>query len=427
MSLHIYLSLQLCRRSQHSYRSLIITEGLSKRQHSTIVAAVDQALGAATSKHHLKWDKQKETRLDFGSTGNTANRSRPWVSQQKRHSSAPPTRAVSCHAQPTQAFWAHVKPGRDAPSTPPDSDSDPLLASSPTSCLPPAVITPTTTPIKTLSTSDLQNLSTACLSLQPPLSCPTTFTSDNLFPPPHAKSQPPHSISELTPDLLRCLAYDSSTMHNWLMRNDNNDGNGDTGGALTLEEEIIRRMGGRIVKTQTEGKDVLMGIKQDLKKWLLEQDQQGVLIPALVKPMDTTIDIYTRAGNDEEEKVGRYRQGGECVGTQATPSDSESGSSEQYPGNDDDGANDSNLAHHNIENSSTSSDNSFAPHTPSNSPFSKTTPSDSEIGTTCLPLSSSPPSSNPQNPSPPLFTHKLTSPSISPNSTVLYRSRHPAI
>lgn len=46
----------------------------------------------------------------------------------------------------------------------------------------------------------------------------------------------------------------------WLIRNDSDD----SSSALTLREEIVRRMGGRMVETKAEGKQVLLGIKEDL-------------------------------------------------------------------------------------------------------------------------------------------------------------------
>ena len=63
----------------------------------------------------------------------------------------------------------------------------------------------------------------------------------------------------------------------WLMGDNDNNGNDsdDTSRALPLKEEIIQRMGGRMVKTKAEAQQVLMGIKEDLGKWLLEQNEQG--------------------------------------------------------------------------------------------------------------------------------------------------------
>ncbi|RPB23923.1 hypothetical protein L211DRAFT_229970 [Terfezia boudieri ATCC MYA-4762] len=154
----------------------------------------------------------------------------------------------------------------------------------------------------------------------------------------------------------------------WLIRNnDNNRNDGDsshdtggaltleeeidTGGALTLEEEIIRRMGGRMVETKTEGQKVLMGVTEDLKTWLLEQDAQGVLISALVEPMDATIYVYARAGNNEGEKLDGDSQSGGSVTAQTSASDAGCRTGEEYPaGNADD-----------VNDSSTSSDNSFDP------------------------------------------------------------------
>ncbi|KAF8432185.1 hypothetical protein BGX38DRAFT_1334091 [Terfezia claveryi] len=170
----------------------------------------------------------------------------------------------------------------------------------------------------------------------------------------------------------------------WLMRNNNddrndgndgnahnngnNDGDGsqDTGGAL--EEDIIRSMGGRMVETKTEGQEVLMGVTQDLKTWLLEQDEQGVLISTLVESMDATIYVYARAGNDEREKLDGDGRGGGAVAAQPSASDAGCGASEEYPaGHADD-----------FNNGSTSSDNSFDP--------SKIC-SDSETENTGLPIS----------------------------------------
>ncbi|KAF8420779.1 hypothetical protein BGX38DRAFT_612279 [Terfezia claveryi] len=102
----------------------------------------------------------------------------------------------------------------DAPSTPPHSDysdSDPLLPSA----LPAStkVLTPNATPIKSISTTGLQYPSTPSLSLRPRCIATQTSLPMHLFPPPQAKPQPPQSVLDLTPDLLRWLAYDSCSVH----------------------------------------------------------------------------------------------------------------------------------------------------------------------------------------------------------------------
>jgi len=103
---------------------------------------------------------------------------------------------------------------KGSPSTPPQSDSDPVLASSLLfHVYPLRSLHPTSTPINTLSTSGLQNLSTPCLSLQPGYHGPQASLPMHLLPPPEAKSQPPHSILDLTPELLRSLGYGSSPVH----------------------------------------------------------------------------------------------------------------------------------------------------------------------------------------------------------------------
>ena len=146
-----------------------------------------------------------------------------------------------------------------------------------------------------------------------------------------------------------------------------------------------------MVKTKAEGQQVLVGIKEDLSKWLLEKDKEGVLIPALVEPMDATIYVYARAGNDEEEQVDRNRPGGEGIGPQAAGSDARGGTDEGYPDSDRD-------------NNNLDSDSSF------NSSSSKTTFSDSETDTPCLSLIFSTPfltSSKPIPPSPPYLAFTI--------------------
>ena len=98
----------------------------------------------------------------------------------------------------------------------------------------------------------------------------------------------------------------------WLMHD---DGSGKT---LTLQEEIVRRMGGRMVRTKKQGCKVLMEIKRDLERWLLEQDEQGMLVPELIEPMDAAIYVYTKGEGHEEEEVGSDGQGGGNIDTQAT-------------------------------------------------------------------------------------------------------------
>ncbi|KAF8418331.1 hypothetical protein EV426DRAFT_679865 [Tirmania nivea] len=356
----------------------------------------------------------------------------------------PPHSAAAGGTAGNLAYGTSLTAARDAYSSPPHSDSDPPLASSsPASCLPYAVLTPAATQIKSLcTTSDLQTL---------PM---------HLFPAPNAKPQLPHTILDLTPKLLLCLARDSciqqrrflasgdtydernnsfiircmpspvhksiseglswnilqavycsikvnpilngihvhtnrditelgptknssrcpdlqievqttqqdifisgiivevgfsqslASLHekatgwfqdlpdlhmcilvditeqaqeyvdsagqkiskskakkvqnewpDWLMR--------DASSTLTLKEEIVRRIGGGMIKTKAEGEQVLVGIKEDLRKWLLEKDEQEVLIPALVEPMDATIYVYARAGNDELEQVDSDGQVGD--------------------------------------------------------------------------------------------------------------------
>ncbi|RPB25782.1 hypothetical protein L211DRAFT_56203 [Terfezia boudieri ATCC MYA-4762] len=126
----------------------------------------------------------------------------------------------------------------------------------------------------------------------------------------------------------------------WLMR--------DASSTLTLKEEIVRRIGGGMIKTKAEGEQVLVGIKEDLRKWLLEKDGQEVLIPALVEPMDATIYVYARAGNDESEQVDSDGQVGDGqvgdgqvgdgqVGEGISPH--AAGSDARYPDGDDDNNN----------------------------------------------------------------------------------------
>jgi len=64
-----------------------------------------------------------------------------------------------------------------------------------------------------------------------------------------------------------------NNLADWLIRNPNHDNDSDDdSSALTLREEINRRMRGRMVETQKEGKQLVLGIKEDLSKWFLEQD-----------------------------------------------------------------------------------------------------------------------------------------------------------
>ncbi|KAF8432381.1 hypothetical protein BGX38DRAFT_1334041 [Terfezia claveryi] len=469
-----------------------------------------------------------------------------------RHPRVEPSTAMPNPSAHPATRRTRVTAASGAPSTPPHSDhsdSDPLLANA----LPASykVLTPTTTPIKT---TGLQHPSTPCLALRPRCLAPQTSLPMRLFPPPHPKPQPPQSILDLTPDLLRRLAYDSCSAHtipctlaeflswhhqyfnvlesesdktisrlweysernesfiircmptpvhesfcryaawfipdavqnytklnplqsgisvhtntdikglgpqrfshrcpdlcirvksarpnmfirgivvevgfsqslaslrqkaldwfediselhmcilidiaeqaqermdstgkkiskskakklknewpDWLMGNNDNDhnagdGSHEPGGALILEEEIIRRMEGRMVETKTEGQQVLMGVTDDLKTWLLEQDQQGLLISALVEPMDATIYVYARAGNDEGGKLDGDGRGGGGVAAQASASDAGCRTGEEYPAGNADNLNDS----------STSSDNSFDP---------AKTCSDSERENTNFPIS----------------------------------------
>ncbi|KAF8432396.1 hypothetical protein BGX38DRAFT_258740 [Terfezia claveryi] len=134
-----------------------------------------------------------------------------------------------------------------------------------------------------------------------------------------------------------------------------------------------------------------MGVTEDLKTWLLEQDAQGVLSSALVEPMDATIYVYARAGNDEGEKLDGDSRRSNGVTAQPSASDAVCRTGEQYPaGNADD-----------LNDSSPSSDNSFNP---------PKTCSDSERENTYLPISlifSAPfvASSKPIPPSPQRQTH----------------------
>jgi len=94
----------------------------------------------------------------------------------------------------------------------------------------------------------------------------------------------------------------------WLTRDSEDGDDGDAGGTLTLEEEIVLRMGGRMMETQSQGELVLTRIKEDLTKRLLEQDEEGGLVPSLVEPMDATIYVYAR-GNSKADAHGQSEAG----------------------------------------------------------------------------------------------------------------------
>ncbi|KAF8420194.1 hypothetical protein EV426DRAFT_701748 [Tirmania nivea] len=69
----VWLSNQLQTSCIFSYvddvNPLVITAGLSKRQHNEVIKQVDRLLEDTAVKYQLKWDAQKETRLDFGEAG----------------------------------------------------------------------------------------------------------------------------------------------------------------------------------------------------------------------------------------------------------------------------------------------------------------------------------------------------------------------
>ena len=67
-----------------------------------------------------------------------------------------------------------------------------------------------------------------------------------------------------------------------------------------LEEELVHRMGGRMVETRAQGEEVLQEIKDALGAWLLQRDKEGVLVPSLVEPIDATIYVYTRVKTTKE-------------------------------------------------------------------------------------------------------------------------------